>query len=176
MVRPFKLRHSPVALRLRLPHPRRSRSAFAGRDSLRSVGHAANAGRKSLAMETSLGCLDLPHVSSLTTHACSLRVRVVSDWLPCHPARLQLDVHVSLLQFYHLWPTQALPTVSTVILPAALAFKLRTSHFQLPKTHPAKTFRWHRANGLQFQHYQQRKPSSRYERETLEHLPKLRRT
>ena len=31
---------------------------------------------------------------------CSpLRVRVVSDWHPCHPARLQLDVHVSLSQF-----------------------------------------------------------------------------
>jgi hypothetical protein len=28
-----------------------------------------------------------------------LRVRVVPDWHPCHPARLQLDVHVSLSQF-----------------------------------------------------------------------------
>jgi hypothetical protein len=61
-------------------------------------------------------------------------------------------------------------------LPTALAFKLQTSHFQLPQTHPAKTLRQHRAITSEFQHHRQRNAPTRFEHPTLEHLPTFRRT
>jgi hypothetical protein len=45
---------------------------------------------------------------------------------------------------------------STSIIPSQ---RIRPWRFK-PGTHPAKTFRWHRANGPQFQHHRQRIPSS----------------
>gem|GEM_PF-2776859 len=51
----------------------------------------------------------------------------------------------------------------------------RTGYHQQPMrfkrgTHPAKTFRWHRAIGLQFRQPRQRNASTRFERYTLERL------
>jgi hypothetical protein len=44
-----------------------------------------------------------------------------------------------------------------------------------PPTHPAKTFRWHRAIGHQFEHHPQDNALTRFEHHTLECLSKFRR-
>jgi hypothetical protein len=71
--------------------------------------------------------------ASINVARCSpLRVRVVPDWHPCHPARLQLDIHVSLSQFSSFLICANVPSDSTGehFEPHWLSnFKLLTSNF-----------------------------------------------
>jgi hypothetical protein len=95
------------------------------------------------------------HASTNVTRCSPLRVRVVSDWHPCHPARLQLDVHVSLSQFSSFLTCANVPSDSTANTSDRTGLHQRPIRFERG-THPAKTLRWHRAIASQFQHLRQR--------------------
>ena len=54
-------------------------------------------------------------------------------------------------------------------------FGQKYDHNSARNTHPAKTFRWHRAIGLQFNPFSRRKPSTRFKHHTLERSLRFRR-
>jgi hypothetical protein len=136
-----------------VPHHPRSCSASAGRDSLRSVGHAANAATLlnwNIALHFEDTCFDERY--SHFAASCSRRVRLAS--LPSRPssARRPCTRFLTSHLFRLLQAPLAIPTGNTSNRtgwhPRPLCFERGT--------HPAKTLRWHRAIASQFQHLRQR--------------------